>query len=257
LPRAGWSTRPPAPTTSPNGNAGWSRPSRCGAGRPLSDVAGLAWFDGHARRLEQLLLQARVSLLDTRLALGRHGQLVVELEELAGAHPLDEHIHGQLMLALYRAGRQGDALAVFRRLRQALGEELGVDPSGRLRDLEAAMLRQDPTLDAAMPRTAVVAAVVPAQLPPATAVFAGRTRELGLLDDLLPVDDRGLGSSPASRSSPVRRGSARPPWRCDGRTGSRPASPTDSSTSTGAASTRAGGRSTRAPPCGASSPRSA
>ena len=70
------------------------------------------------------------------------------LEQLVSEHPLDEQIHGQLMLALYRSGRQADALAAYQRLRRTLDEQLGIDPSQPLRDLETAILRQDRSLEA-------------------------------------------------------------------------------------------------------------
>jgi DNA-binding SARP family transcriptional activator len=121
-------------------------------GRPLADLAGLAWFDEHAEWLQQLLAEARQGLIDTRLSLGHHTQLIPELETLVRQYPLHEHFHGQLMLALYRAGRQGEALAAYQRLRRTLGEDLGIDPSQPLRELETAILRQDPALD--VPRAA-------------------------------------------------------------------------------------------------------
>jgi DNA-binding SARP family transcriptional activator len=157
--------------------------------RPLADLAGMAWFDNHARRLEGMLLRARLALLDVRLALGRHAELVAELEQLARAHPLDERIHQQLMLALYRSGRQSEALAAYRQLRGTLDRELGIDPSQPLRELETAILRQDPALDVAetvpVQRTTPIA--VPVQLPLAVAGFCGRTRELAALDRLPPT----------------------------------------------------------------------
>jgi DNA-binding SARP family transcriptional activator/Tfp pilus assembly protein PilF len=157
--------------------------------RPLADFAALAWFDDHARRLEQLLLQARSTLVDARLALGQHAQLIPELEDLCRQNPLHEQLFRQLMLALYRAGRQSDALATYHRLRRTLDEELGVDPSQPLRDLETAILRQDPILDlpsAPPPVPSAPPRSVPAQLPLAIGVFTGRTRELAFLDSLVP-----------------------------------------------------------------------
>ena len=116
-------------------------------GQPLAGLTDLSWFNEQAQRLEQLLLQARHLLVDARLALNQHQQLIPELEHLCRQHPFREPIHGQLMVALYRAGRQGDALAVYQRLRNSLGEDLGIGPSQPLRDLEIAVLRQDPALD--------------------------------------------------------------------------------------------------------------
>ena len=171
-------------------------------GPPLAGLAGLPGFDRHAQRLEDLLRRARHSLVDLRLAAGRHAEVIPELTELCRQEPLDEQVHGQLMLALYRAGRQAEALETFRRLRRTLGEDLGIDPSQAVRDLQSAILHQDPALDlptgapAADPpgadppaaeshHPAGPAGAVPAQLPLAVAAFTGRARELAWLDRLL------------------------------------------------------------------------
>jgi DNA-binding SARP family transcriptional activator len=174
-------------------------------GRPLADVAGSAWLEGQAARLDLLQVQVERALAEARLAAGEHAQLAFDLAQLAGEHPLDEQIHAQLMLALYRSGRQADALAVYHRLRRTLAQELGIDPSQNLRELEAAILRQDqvlgaPTLAVTVPLSSPAVAMpadspapqaspvvpVPAQLPPALAAFAGRKAELASLDALLP-----------------------------------------------------------------------
>src|SRR5690349_14772716 len=105
-------------------------------GRPLADVADLAWLSAQAERLELLQMRIRQELSEARLAAGEHARLVPELEGMVADYPLDERMHGQLMLALYRSGRQADALAVYHRLRHTLGEELGIDPSRALRDLD-------------------------------------------------------------------------------------------------------------------------
>ncbi|MBO3747450.1 AsnC family transcriptional regulator [Streptosporangiaceae bacterium NEAU-GS5] len=133
-------------------------------GPPLGDLTDMVWFDSHAQRLRRLLLQARRLLIDARLELGEHRYLVSELEELTREHPLDEQLHGWLMTALYRSGRQADALEAYHRLRITLDEQLGVLPDIALRDLETAILRQDPAL-APPPTPAAVAATSP----PATA----------------------------------------------------------------------------------------
>ncbi len=115
--------------------------------RSLIDVGGVAWLDEQAAGLERLRTRAQLALIRARLALGEHAQLEPDLERLALAHPFDEQVHAQLMFALYRAGRQADALGVYRRLRTALADHLGIDPHQRLRDLETAILRQDPALE--------------------------------------------------------------------------------------------------------------
>ena len=155
-------------------------------GRPLADVGGLAWLEEQAGRLDLLREQIKRELSEARLAVGEHRQLVPELEQLVADHPLDEQAHAQLMVALYRSGRQADALSVYRRLRGTLAEELGIDPGQALRELETAILRQDSSLDAPAPavtlRPAPPGTLVPAQLPPTVAAFAGRGTELARLD---------------------------------------------------------------------------
>src|SRR6266704_1990230 len=117
-------------------------------GRPLADVTGVAWLEEQAERLDLLRLRVEQALSEARLAAGEHAELVPELERMAADHPFDERIVEQLMLALYRSGRQADALAVYQRLRTTLDAELGIGPGQALRDLETAILRQDRALDA-------------------------------------------------------------------------------------------------------------
>ena len=100
-----------------------------------------------ALRLEELRLTAQEDRIDAELALGRHVQLVGELELLVAEQPLRERARAQLMLALYRSGRQADALAVYQRARRTLVEELGIEPGESLRKLERAILEQDPALN--------------------------------------------------------------------------------------------------------------
>ena len=116
-------------------------------GPALMDVAGPIRLEEQTTRLNHLLLQAKLALAEARLEVGEHTHVVTDLESLTREYPLHEQIHGQLMLALYRSGRQGDALAVYRRLRSALKNDLGIDPSQPVRELEAAILRQDAVLD--------------------------------------------------------------------------------------------------------------
>lgn len=162
-------------------------------GEPLAglDEPGLA---APRARLEELRLLVRELWLDTRLELGRHAELVPELTMLAGRHPLRERLHEQLMLALYREGRQADALEAYRRLRDTLRDELGLEPHARLRDLQHAILRQDDALDppvSARPTRAVVAAAAePARLASLLAPLArSLPAELILLAPVMHVDD--------------------------------------------------------------------
>jgi DNA-binding SARP family transcriptional activator len=97
-------------------------------------------------RLEEARLAAIEDRIEAELALGRHARVVSELEELVARHPLRERLRGQLMLALYRSDRQAEALEVYRRTREKLVDELGIDPSAGLQELERAILRQDPSL---------------------------------------------------------------------------------------------------------------
>jgi DNA-binding SARP family transcriptional activator len=116
-------------------------------GPPLADVAATPFAAEAIRRLEALRLRALEQAIDADLEAGRHHEVVGELESLVAAHPLSEHLHGRLMLALYRCGRQVDALSLYLRLRSALVGEIGVEPGPQLRRLHEAILRQDPWLE--------------------------------------------------------------------------------------------------------------
>ena len=120
-------------------------------GPPLADLAYEAFAQHAIRRLEELHVAAFEKRIDADLALGRHADLIAELESLVGEHPLRERLRIQLMLGLYRCGRQADALAVYQSTRRVLVEELGIEPSPPLRELEQAILRQDRSLDLAAP----------------------------------------------------------------------------------------------------------
>jgi YVTN family beta-propeller protein len=113
----------------------------------LADLADYAFTRPEAARLEELRLAALEARIDADLALGRHDALTAELEQLAAEYPLRERSHGQLMLALYRCGRQAEALAAYRRVRVLLAGELGIDPGEPLERLHAAVLAHDPALD--------------------------------------------------------------------------------------------------------------
>jgi YVTN family beta-propeller protein len=117
-------------------------------GTPLADVIEPEWAASEIRRLRELRVAALEDRIEADLQLGRHAQLVSELEGLVPRHPLRERLRAQLMVALYRCGRQGDALQVYADTRRVLAEELGIDPSGSLRRLEQGILAQDPALDA-------------------------------------------------------------------------------------------------------------
>ena len=118
-------------------------------GPALADLAFEPFVQVEIARLEELRTAAREELVDAELELGRHSQLVAELESLVANNPLRERLRGQLMLALYRSGRQAEALEAYREARETLVEELGIDPSPELQRLEQAILRHDPALELA------------------------------------------------------------------------------------------------------------
>ena len=102
-------------------------------------------------RLDEQRLTALEALFDARLESGQAGEVVAEIEQTVSEHPFRERLRGQLMLALYRCGRQADALAAYRAARDVLVAELGLEPGVALRDLEQAILRQSPELDTGVP----------------------------------------------------------------------------------------------------------
>jgi DNA-binding SARP family transcriptional activator/pimeloyl-ACP methyl ester carboxylesterase len=120
-------------------------------GPALADFETVPSARAEAGRLEEQRLAALESRAEALLACGRHRDLIAELETLTAAHPLRERFWYQRMLALYRAGRQADALRVYRELRDILVTELAIDPSPELRELHARILRQDPALDGPVP----------------------------------------------------------------------------------------------------------
>lgn len=167
-------------------------------GRPLADVPSDVLRRRAVPRLEELRLAVTEQRLEAELNLGRAGELVGELRAFAAAHPLRERAHAQLMLALYRAQRRSEALAAYQDARKVLRDQLGADPTAELRELHQRMLAGDPSLEPAAPASATPetrpapvvpptpaeAAPVPRQLPLAPRGFAGRERELKLLDEV-------------------------------------------------------------------------
>src|SRR5919199_2390833 len=131
-----------------------------------------------AAHLEELRLVAVEDRIDAELALGRHHDVAAELQALVASHPLRERPRRQLMLALYRQGRHAEALAVFQELRAALRDELGIDPSAGLADLQYRILNQDPALDHASP------APTPSPAPAGDGLI-GRATELARLEQAL------------------------------------------------------------------------
>ena len=126
-------------------------------GAALADLADEPFARAAIERLEEIRLAAIERRIDAELALGRHAELVGELQELVADHPFGERFSEQLMLALYRSRRQAEALTVYRATREALVEEFGIEPTPSLRLLERAILTQDPSLDLAEPDRAATA----------------------------------------------------------------------------------------------------
>src|SRR5918999_920603 len=115
-------------------------------GAPLADLAYEPYAQREIARLEDLRVGAFEQLIEAKLALGSHAEVVSQLESLIAEHPYRERLRAQLMLALYRCDRQADALQAYQDARRQLVEELGIEPGERLRELERAILAQDPAL---------------------------------------------------------------------------------------------------------------
>jgi DNA-binding SARP family transcriptional activator/tetratricopeptide (TPR) repeat protein len=155
-------------------------------GDPLADLPSEA-FESDRRRLGELHLRTLRDRVHADLAVGRHEDVVAELAALTNQHPLVEGFHADLMLALYRCGRQAEALAAHQRLRRTLNDELGVDPGRELAELYQRILAHDPELAWRAPPTGLLAVQGepgrgrPAQLPPDISDFTGRAGELASL----------------------------------------------------------------------------
>jgi DNA-binding SARP family transcriptional activator len=167
---------------------------------PVCDGLSSPFLDAQADRLAESCVSALEDRIELDLVIGDHGDLIAELRDLVAEHPLRERLRGLLMLALYRAGRQADALTAFRDARRELHDELGVEPSAPLQQLHQQILTADPALAPGGPAQAGsdVGAktsrrrVVPAQLPHNIPDFTGRDAELGRLDALLDQDGSGI-----------------------------------------------------------------
>ncbi|HWD00941.1 MAG TPA: BTAD domain-containing putative transcriptional regulator [Amycolatopsis sp.] len=152
------------------------------SGEPLSNVESEVLRRDVVTALREEALAVREARADALLALGQSRRLVAELTELGARHPMRERVHEQLMVALYREGRQADALAVFDRVRAALDDELGLVPGPGLRAVRQSVITADPALD----RSAGPEPVVPRQLPADVSGFTARDRELAQLRALVP-----------------------------------------------------------------------
>jgi DNA-binding SARP family transcriptional activator len=157
-------------------------------GPPLAELWDEPFARREAERLEEIRLAALEQRIDADLALGRHEPLIAELETLVAEHPHRERLRGQLMLALYRSGRQADALQAYRDARAAL-DELGLEPGAALRQLERRILAQEPALEPARMPAPLPGPLVPASPFP----FVGRAEELAALRSLLERTEGGEG----------------------------------------------------------------
>jgi DNA-binding SARP family transcriptional activator/Tfp pilus assembly protein PilF len=192
-------------------------------GEPLADIESDALALRERPRLGELRLQAAEICAEAGLRLGRHAEVLPGVQRLAAEHPLREHVHALLMLALYRCGRQAEALIAYQQARTVLVGELGIEPGAELRDLHQQILAADPALelcgDATMPGSAAAsggvrdartadgrgtgaaslgsrpAAEVPRQLPAVVAEFTGRAAELAALTEIL---DQASASAPGT-----------------------------------------------------------
>ncbi|PKT70554.1 AfsR family transcriptional regulator, partial [Streptomyces populi] len=155
-------------------------------GEPLASIPG-PYAETQRARLEEWRLQLLESCLDMDLEQGFHAEAVSELTALTAAHPLRERLRELLMLALYRSGRQAEALAVYADTRRLLADELGVDPRAGLKELQQRILQADPGLaEPSAPKAEpVVAPVRPAQLPATVTDFTGRASFVQELSDVL------------------------------------------------------------------------
>ena len=164
-------------------------------GAALQGLTGTAWFSAEARRLEALHVDALEEEFEVRLTLGEHRELAPALRSALADNPFRERLWGQLILALYRSGRQADALETFQEARRVLAEELGLEPGPELRRLQESILAHDPAI-AAVP----VVRRNHGNLPAPSTSFVGREGELGQLEST-PA-----GAPPRDAHRAARRG---------------------------------------------------
>ena len=169
---------------------------------PVCDGLSSPLLDAQRERLTERHISALEERIDLDLNLGNHQEVIAELRTLIAEHPLRERLRGLLMSALYRSGRQADALAAYQDARKHLREELGVEPAVALQRLQRQILSADPGLEPVTakrdsleiepaPAGSVSPVWVPAQLPHGLAGFVGRQAEIELLNTLLPDRDNG------------------------------------------------------------------
>jgi class 3 adenylate cyclase/DNA-binding SARP family transcriptional activator len=169
-------------------------------GHALEEFAAEPFALPEAARLEELRMSALEGRLEADLQRGRHDDVAGELEALVARYPLREGLRRQHMLALYRAGRQAEALGAYQDARHVLADELGIEPSPALRDLERRILQQDPTLDRSPPPAPIATVEPPEEAPPeemlklVTVLFADVVGSTALVETQHPEDVRALMS---------------------------------------------------------------
>jgi DNA-binding SARP family transcriptional activator len=163
----------------------WRGPALAEFSEPFARVEG-----AHLEELRLVCLEERI---EADLAEGLHSDVAAELEALVARHPLREPLHAQLILALYRAGRQAEALAAYERFRRGLDDELGIEPSATLRALQHRILNQHPSLELADAPAPANGSVAPAR--PSGGQFVGRADELGRLARALEAAASGDGGT--------------------------------------------------------------
>ena len=188
-------------------------------GEPLADFTYAGFFDAERARLDELTLVAIESQAGADLVLGRHGELTAELEACCREHPLRERLWELLIVALYQGGRQAEALRAYTEVRDRLAEELGVDPGPALREVQARVLAQDPSLAP----VSVAASPVPAQAaaPPTRRQPAGAPEQLRRPRRGAGTAPRGAALQPAGHADRARRGGQDPPGGGGGRRAAR------------------------------------